>query len=101
MGLSWRALAVDSTRTVTPESRESAAARSRLATSMPQLPSAGWVWLPKVTVPSGSTGLSFSRPCGVVGKMPSSVVNVPTTLRPEESGTGRGRTMYRFWKAPS
>ncbi len=49
-------------------SRLQALALALLHTISPALPSAGWVWDPKVTVPSGITGRSLARPSAVVGE---------------------------------
>jgi len=62
---------------------------------MPQLPSAGCVWLPKVTVPFGRIGLSARSPSAVVGKTPSSPSTVARTFLPELSRTSTGKIMYR------
>ncbi|MCY1371969.1 hypothetical protein D9M69_591410 [compost metagenome] len=71
-----------------PGSVATARARSRVVTMAPALPSAGWVWPPKVMVPPSFTSLSRARPSAVVGKMPSSTPSTPVCLRNFESDSG-------------
>ncbi len=85
-------------RIETAGSRAHSRARSRVVTTIPALPSAGWVWVPKVIVPPAMTGRSPSSPARVVGWIPSSASTTPVTFRPRRSSTG---CMYRRWKARS
>jgi len=81
-----------------PPSFDNCAARSLVVTIMPALPSAGYVCVPNVTVPSGITGRSRARPSFVVGKMPSSASIEIVFLRPLGISSAY---MYFFWNARS
>jgi hypothetical protein len=63
------------------------------------LPSAGWVWPPKVTVPPSMTGFSLARPSGVEWLMPSSPSIVPTVFLRFGAGTSKGSVMKRLRNA--
>ncbi len=60
----------------------------RVVTESPQLPSAGWVWVPNVWTPSGRTGRRPARPSRVLGMIPSSASRVMVFFL--ETGTSTG-----------
>ena len=71
---------------------------SRVVTQTPQLPSAGYVWVPYVCAPSGRTGLNPANPSLVEGKTPSSAATVIVFFLESWTSTGN---MYRFWNSRS
>ena len=70
----------------------SSRASSRVVTIAPALPSAGCVWVPKVTVPSGLTGFSLASPSAVVANMPSSPSSDAGLLA--ETGVGERHVLH-------
>ena len=66
---------------------------SGVATTMAALPSAGWVWPPKVTVPSGMTGRSLPKPSAVDITTPSSPCSAPALFLKLADGTSNGSVM--------
>ena len=78
-------------------SAEKAFAFSSVVTTIPALPSAGWVWAPKVTT---QPSLVFSRaiPSSVQGVIPSSSSTVMVFFLDIFTSAG---IIYRFWNSRS